>query len=203
MREKRTIMDGAHIERALRRVADEILEHNGGAAGLMLLGIQRRGVYLANRLADLLQNAEKVKVPKGQLDITLYRDDLTLLSDEPIVHSTSLPGDVTGQKIILADDVLYTGRTIRAALDALTDLGRPASVQLVVLVDRGHRELPIQPDFLGRRVPTALSETVEVRLSELDGEDRVVVCQAGELRRGTGDDEGLDRHAEGSGADRP
>lgn len=177
MKEKTTIMTGRDMERALKRISDEILERNRGVADLVVLGIQRRGVYLANRLSELLKAAEKTKIPTGELDITLYRDDISLLSDQPVVHSTSIPVDIAGKKIVLVDDVLYTGRTVRAALDALTDLGRTASVQLVVLVDRGHRELPIQPDYVGKVVPTSNSETVDVRVCELDNEDRVVICQ--------------------------
>ena len=125
----------------------------------------------------MLKEAENMKVPTGELDITLYRDDISVLSDQPVVHSTSVPGDITGKRVILVDDVLFTGRTVRAALDAITDLGRPERVQLAVLVDRGHRELPIAADYVGKTVPTSRSENVEVRVKELDGEDRVVICE--------------------------
>ena len=144
---------------------------------MILIGIQRRGVYLAARLREILKEMENVKVPRGELDITLYRDDISTLADQPVVHSTSVPGDITGKRVVLVDDVLFTGRTIRAALDALTDLGRPERVQLVVLVDRGHRELPISADYVGKVIPTSRMENVEVRVKELDGEDRAVICE--------------------------
>jgi len=141
------------------------------------VGIQRRGVFLANRIREVLRQIEQEKVPTGELDITLYRDDLTLLHDHPVVHSTSMPLDITGKRIILVDDVIYTGRTIRAALDALMDLGRPSVVQLAVLVDRGHRELPVAPNFVGKNVPTSREEVVEVRVTEIDGINEVVICE--------------------------
>ncbi|NLK18463.1 MAG: bifunctional pyr operon transcriptional regulator/uracil phosphoribosyltransferase PyrR [Synergistaceae bacterium] len=136
------------MERVLRRIAVEIVERNKGLDKVILLGIQRRGVHLAARIRELFREEEKVKVPSGELDITLYRDDISVLADQPVVHSTSVPGDITGKRIILVDDVLFTGRTVRAALDAITDLGRPERVQLAVLVDRGHRELPIAADYV-------------------------------------------------------
>jgi len=176
LKEKVQVMTAEDMERALRRMGSEILERNHGCEGLVLIGIQRRGVYLASRLRDYLREAEGVKVPFGELDITLYRDDISLLDDQPIVHSTSLPGDINGKRIVLVDDVLYTGRTIRAALEALADLGRPGSVQLAILIDRGHRELPIQPDYLGKTVPTSSQEVVDVRVHELDGEDEALIC---------------------------
>jgi len=141
------------------------------------VGIQRRGVFLAHRIREVLRQIEQEKVPTGELDITLYRDDLTLLHDHPVVHSTSMPLDITGKRIILVDDVIYTGRTIRAALDALMDLGRPSVVQLAVLVDRGHRELPVAPNFVGKNVPTSREEVVEVRMTEIDGINEVVICE--------------------------
>ena len=177
LKEKKRVMTAGDMERALRRMSSEILERNRGCENLIIIGIQRRGVYLAARVREYLREAEGVKVPLGELDITLYRDDISLLDDRPIVHSTSVSDDINGRRIILVDDVLYTGRTIRAALEALADLGRPGSVQLLVLIDRGHRELPIQPDYLGKAVPTSSEETVEVRVSELDGTDETVICE--------------------------
>ncbi|MDY4033394.1 MAG: bifunctional pyr operon transcriptional regulator/uracil phosphoribosyltransferase PyrR [Pyramidobacter sp.] len=176
LKEKAVVMTAEDMERALRRMGNEIVERNRGADDLVIIGIQRRGVYLAGRLREFLRVAEGVKLPLGELDITLYRDDITLLSDQPVVHSTSIPVDVNGRRIILVDDVLYTGRTIRAALEAIGDIGRPACVQLLILIDRGHRELPIQPDYLGKAVPTSSQEIVDVRVKELDGEDVAVIC---------------------------
>ena len=158
-------------------MAHEIVESNKGLKEVVLVGIQRRGVFLANRIREVLRQIEQEKVPTGELDITLYRDDLTLLHDHPVVHSTSMPLDITGKRIILVDDVIYTGRTIRAALDALMDLGRPSVVQLAVLVDRGHRELPVAPNFVGKNVPTSREEVVEVRVTEIDGINEVVICE--------------------------
>lgn len=175
--EKARVMTDQDMERILRRMSHEILERNRGLETMIIVGIQRRGVYLANRLREILAHLESTKMPSGVLDITLYRDDLTLLHDQPVVHSTSIPDDVNARKILLVDDVLYTGRTIRAALDALMDLGRPSSVQLAVLVDRGHRELPIHPDYVGRNIPTSRNEVIEVRVSEIDGKDEVVICE--------------------------
>ncbi len=175
--EKVTVMGPGDMERVLRRIAVEIVERNKGLDRVILLGIQRRGVHLAARIRELFREEEKVKVPSGELDITLYRDDISVLADQPVVHSTSVPGDITGKRIILVDDVLFTGRTVRAALDAITDLGRPERVQLAVLVDRGHRELPIAADYVGKIIPTSRSENVEVRVKELDGEDKVIICE--------------------------
>lgn len=175
--EKARVMTSQDMERVLRRMSHEVIERNRGLENMIVVGIQRRGVNLANRLKDILGHSESLKIPFGVLDITLYRDDLTLLHDQPVVHSTSIPDDVDGRKILLVDDVLYTGRTIRAAMDALMDLGRPSSVQLAVLVDRGHRELPIQPDYVGKAIPTSRSEIIEVRVKELDGIDEVVICE--------------------------
>ncbi len=177
LKEKAVVMTAEDMERVLNRMAHEILEKNRGLERVILVGIQRRGVYLASRLREYLHGLENVKVPSGVLDITLYRDDLTLLHDQPVVHSTSIPVDVTNSRIVLVDDVLFTGRTIRAALDALMDLGRPDMVQLAVLVDRGHKELPIHADYMGKAVPTSRNEVIEVRVSELDGRDEVVICE--------------------------
>ena len=176
LKEKAVVMTAEDMERALRRMGNEIVERNHGAGDLVIIGIQRRGVYLAGRLREFLRTSEGVKLPLGELDITLYRDDITLLSDQPVVHSTSIPVDINGRRIVLVDDVLYTGRTIRAALEAIGDIGRPACVQLLILIDRGHRELPIQPDYLGRAGPTSSQEIVDVRVKELDGEDIAVIC---------------------------
>lgn len=170
------IMDAEGVNRALIRIAHEILEKNKGTAQICLVGIRTRGAFLALRLKECIKSIEKVEVPVGILDITLYRDDLTLASSQPIVHETTIPFDITGKKLILVDDVLYTGRTIRAALDAVTDFGRPAQIQLAVLIDRGHRELPIRPDYVGKNIPTAEDESVRVLLTETDDqEDKVIV----------------------------
>jgi pyrimidine operon attenuation protein/uracil phosphoribosyltransferase len=177
LKEKTRIMNEEDMSRALKRLAHEILEKNRGVENTLLVGIQRRGVHLASRLKSYIGETESIKVPSGILDITLYRDDLTLLHEQPVVHSTALPVDITNRTVILVDDVIYTGRTIRAAMDALMDLGRPSSVQLCVLVDRGHRELPIHPDFVGKITPTSHEEIVEVRVKELDEVDEVVICE--------------------------
>jgi pyrimidine operon attenuation protein/uracil phosphoribosyltransferase len=178
MKEKAQILDYDGIRRSLTRIAHEVVEKNKGIDGIILVGIRRRGVPLAERLADLINQVEGARPPVGKLDITLYRDDLTALSDQPVVHGTELPVDIAGKKIVLVDDVLYTGRTVRAALDALVDLGRPQYIQLAVLVDRGHRELPIRADYIGKNVPTANREFIHVKLKEVDGEDRVVIMEA-------------------------
>jgi pyrimidine operon attenuation protein/uracil phosphoribosyltransferase len=175
MREKTRILDKDSLGRSLMRIAHEILEKNKGTRELCLVGIRNRGVYLAQRLADCIEKIEKEKISVGVLDITLYRDDLSLIAAQPVVHKTEIGFDITGKNIILIDDVLYTGRTVRAALDALMDLGRPCSIQLAVLIDRGHREIPLRPDYVGKNIPTAQNETVEVRLSETDGKDEVVI----------------------------
>lgn len=177
MKEKAKILDKEGMDRALMRIAHEILEKNKGTDTLGLVGIRNRGVYLAKRLAECIKRIEDKEVPVGILDITLYRDDLTLIAASPIVHKTEIDFDISDKIVALVDDVLYTGRTIRAALDALIDFGRPKSIQLAVLVDRGHRELPIRPDFVGKNIPTAKNETVEVRLSEVDGVDEVVIIE--------------------------
>lgn len=178
MIEKSKILDADSLSRALMRMAHEILEKNHGLAELCLIGIRNRGAYLAQRLAECIKTIEKEAPRVGILDITLYRDDLTLASAQPVVHSTEIDFDITGQNVVLVDDVLYTGRTIRAALDALVDLGRPKLIQLAVLIDRGHRELPIRADYVGKNIPTAPHEQVEVRLKESDGKDEVVLTEA-------------------------
>lgn len=177
MQEKAKILDKNTIQRTLMRMAHEILEKNKGTQKLCLVGVRNRGVYLAHRLAACIMNIENAEIPVGVLDITLYRDDLTLLSPNPVVHKTEISFDVTDKIVVLVDDVLYTGRTVRAALDALMDLGRPTSIQLAVLIDRGHRELPVRPDFVGKNIPTSKDELVELRLSESDGIDEAVIMQ--------------------------
>lgn len=172
---KKLVMDEDAVRRVLYRLSHEITEENKGVAGLMLVGIRTRGVPLARRLADLIRQHEKAEVPVGVLDITFYRDDLTIISPQPVVHRTEIPGRVTDKKIVLVDDVLFTGRTVRAALDALMDLGRPRAIQLAVLIDRGHRQLPIRADYVGKNIPTSPWEMVHVLLSETDGEDRILV----------------------------
>lgn len=172
---KSQVMDKEGIARAVTRIAHEILEENKGTNNLVIVGIRNRGAYLAQRLAGAIEEIEKSKVPVGILDITLYRDDLTTIAHKPIVRETKIEFDITDKKIILVDDVLYTGRTIRCALDELIDFGRPAKIQLAVLVDRGHRELPVRADYVGKNIPTSLDEVVQVRLSETDGCDEVVI----------------------------
>ncbi len=171
------IMDKEAIRRAILRMAHEILEKNKGVGELCLVGIRTRGVFLAQRLAKAISEIEQVMPPVGVLDITLYRDDLTLIDVQPIVRETQINFDITDKKIILVDDVLYTGRTIRAALDALVDFGRPSSIQLAVLVDRGHRELPIRADFVGKNIPTAKNQNVQVILQEIDQKEDLVLVE--------------------------
>ena len=171
----RQIMTAEEIRRATTRISHEIVEKQAGTAGLVLVGIQRRGVPLAHRVAAAIAEHEGVEIPVGALDITFYRDDLSLVAQQPLVKGTDLPFDLNESTIVLVDDVLYTGRTIRAAMDALVDFGRPQSVQLAVLVDRGHRELPIRADYVGKNLPTSRREQVQVRLAEADGVDEVVI----------------------------
>ena len=173
------LMNKNDIDRALIRMAHEIIEKNRGIKKLCLVGIQRGGVHLAKRLASKIKLIEKKDIPVGSLDIAFYRDDLNIRKEQPIVRRTEIPFEVTDLKIILVDDVLFTGRSIRAAMDALIDMGRPASIQLAVLIDRGHRELPIKADYAGKNIPTALSETVEVNLVEEGAEDKVILEKAG------------------------
>jgi pyrimidine operon attenuation protein/uracil phosphoribosyltransferase len=174
LREKAQVLDEAALDRALTRIAHEILERNDGAADLAFVGLRTRGVTLAQRLAGAITRIDGAALPVGALDITLYRDDLAMRG-VPVVRGTEIPFSIKGKTVILVDDVLFTGRTIRAALDAIIDLGRPKSVQLAILVDRGHRELPIRPDYIGKNLPTSRRESVAVRLREHDGEDRVVI----------------------------
>lgn len=168
-------MDAEAIRRALVRIAHEILEHHKGTQGVALVGIRTRGALLAQRMAGALEAIDRHPIGVGVLDITLYRDDLSRIAPNPIVHATEIPFDVTDLHLVLVDDVLFTGRTIRAALNALNDLGRPRTIQLAVLVDRGHRELPIRADYVGKNLPTSLQERVEVRLNELDGAEEVAL----------------------------
>lgn len=177
MQEKTLLMDAKAIERALTRIAHEIIEKNKGTQGLVLVGIRRRGVPIALRLAEMIEQIEGVALPVGVLDIALYRDDLTTQMEQPVVHQTSLPVSIVDKVVILVDDVLYTGRTVRAGLDALIDIGRPLMIQLAVLVDRGHRELPIRADYVGKNVPTSRREMIAVRMSETDGSDEVVIME--------------------------
>jgi pyrimidine operon attenuation protein/uracil phosphoribosyltransferase len=177
LREKGRLMSSSEIERTLVRLAHEIVERNNGATNLGLVGIKRRGVPLAERIAKLIGTIEKAPVETGVLDISFYRDDLSTAGPRPVVEKGEVGFDVNGRDIILMDDVLYTGRTIRAALDALFDHGRPKSVQLLVLIDRGHRELPIEARYIGRTVPTSRREIIEVKLREIDGDEQVLLVE--------------------------
>ncbi|MBI4115041.1 MAG: bifunctional pyr operon transcriptional regulator/uracil phosphoribosyltransferase PyrR [Candidatus Omnitrophica bacterium] len=181
MKQQKQVLDSEGIRRVLIRIAHEILERNKGTGDLVLIGVRTGGAHLAKRLASEIETIEKVQVLLGVVDITLYRDDLSELGPQAKVRETKIPFDITDKKVILVDDVLYTGRTIRAALDALIDFGRPQSIQLAVLADRGHRELPIKPDYVGKNIPTSQTETVEVRLVE-DGKpkDELVILSQGE-----------------------
>jgi len=176
------VMDADRMSRSLTRIAHEIVERNRGIGELALVGIRERGVPLARRIAVELNRISNTDVPTGALDITLYRDDLMrqAVGPQPLVRSTDIPFDIDNRVILLVDDVLYTGRTIRAALDALIDFGRPRAIQLVVLIDRGHRELPIKADYVGKNVPTSRRESIQVRLQEVDGHDEVVIQSDGE-----------------------
>jgi pyrimidine operon attenuation protein/uracil phosphoribosyltransferase len=177
--QRQLLMDERAVERALARMAREIVERNAGVAGLAILGIQRRGVQLADRIATEIERAENARPPVGTLDITLYRDDLTAIGPRPVLGETRLPqGGIEGRRVVIIDDVLYTGRTVRAALDELADFGRPARIFLCVLIDRGGRELPIQPDIVGRVTPTAPHQRVEVLVPELDGRLAVELIRA-------------------------
>ncbi|WP_462331726.1 bifunctional pyr operon transcriptional regulator/uracil phosphoribosyltransferase PyrR [Schwartzia sp. (in: firmicutes)] len=173
--DKTMLMDGDAIRRALTRISHEIVEKNKGIEDLVLVGIRTRGVPIAERIADEIEKIEGKRPLVGVLDITLYRDDLSTMAYQPVLKSTQIPGDISGKSVVLTDDVLYTGRTIRAALDALIDMGRPHIIQLAVLIDRGHRELPIRADYVGKNVPTSAHETISVELNELDGDEKVML----------------------------
>jgi len=171
----RRIMTADEVRRAVVRISHEVVEKHAGTEGLVLIGIQRRGVPLARRLAAAISEHEDVELPVGALDITFYRDDLSMIAQQPLVKGTDIPFDLNDRTVVLVDDVLYTGRTIRAAMDALVDFGRPRAIRLAVLVDRGHRELPIRADHVGKNVPTSREEVVKVALEEIDGEDAVTI----------------------------
>ncbi|MGC5325654.1 bifunctional pyr operon transcriptional regulator/uracil phosphoribosyltransferase PyrR [Brevibacillus sp. SYSU BS000544] len=175
MTDKSIIMDEAAIRRALTRIAHEIIERNKGVEDCIIVGIKTRGVFLAEKIVQRIEQIENARVQVGELDITFYRDDLTHKAEDAVFQGAKLPGEITGKTIILVDDVLFTGRTVRAALDAIIDQGRPKMIQLAVLVDRGHRELPIRPDYVGKNVPTSRSEIVAVQLQEVDGHDCVTI----------------------------
>jgi pyrimidine operon attenuation protein/uracil phosphoribosyltransferase len=174
---EKLVMDASEVARAVTRIAHEILERNKVTQNLALVGIRTGGVYLAHRLVKRMLEIERVQVPSGELDITLYRDDLSIRKDQPILRKTTIPFDISDLKIVLVDDVFFTGRTIRAAMDSLMDLGRPAEIQLAVLVDRGHRQLPIRANYIGKNVPTSRDEIVQVFLEEEGEDDRVVILK--------------------------
>ena len=176
MQKKTQLMDEAQMRRTITRMAHEIIERNQGAADVVLVGIRRRGEPIARMLADAIQRVEGALPPVGTVDITFYRDDLTHLSVDPTLNRTDIPFSIEGRTVVLVDDVLYTGRTARAALDALMDMGRARRIQLAVLIDRGHRELPIRADFVGKNVPTAVSEFIRVAVDAIDGETSVWLC---------------------------
>ncbi|MBI5873723.1 MAG: bifunctional pyr operon transcriptional regulator/uracil phosphoribosyltransferase PyrR [Candidatus Omnitrophica bacterium] len=178
MKEKAHIMDKNGMQRTLARMAHEILEKNKGTRDLVIVGVRTRGAHLAERLAQTIEKIDGHKPPVGILDITLYRDDLSSIAQQPVVHKTEIDFDIQDKKVILVDDVLYTGRTVRAALDEIIDFGRPQFIQLAVFIDRGHRELPIRADYVGKNIPTSPKETVEVRLEESEGKDEVVVLES-------------------------
>jgi pyrimidine operon attenuation protein/uracil phosphoribosyltransferase len=171
------VLDAKTIQRALVRIAHEIVEKNKGAENMAVIGIQNRGAYLAERVAKLIEQIEGVEIPLGLMDITLYRDDVQTKLDQPVVQKTEIPFDVVDKVIILVDDVLYTGRTVRAALDQIIDFGRPRNIQFAVLVDRGHRELPIRADYVGKNIPTAQDDRVKVKIKEVDDEDSVSIVK--------------------------
>ncbi|MGY3750339.1 bifunctional pyr operon transcriptional regulator/uracil phosphoribosyltransferase PyrR [Vagococcus acidifermentans] len=172
------IIDGTTMKRALTRITYEIIERHNGIEDIVLVGVKTRGIFIANRIANRLKQLEGVSVPVGELDITLYRDDQhQVSSDEPELHSSNVPVDITDKEVILVDDVIFTGRTIRAALDAIMDIGRPKKISLAVLVDRGHRELPIRADYVGKNIPTSMKEQIIVDMEEVDGQDRILIRQ--------------------------
>lgn len=177
MKFKTRIMDKAAIDRSITRIAHEIIERNHGIDNIVIVGIFTRGVYLARRIAEKINQIESKSLEIGSLDITLYRDDLSKLEENPVVHGTNILTSIDDKNVVLVDDVLYTGRTVRAAMDALIDFGRPKTIQLAILIDRGHRELPIRPDFVGKNVPTSKSEIIHVRLEEVDGAEDVLLSE--------------------------
>ena len=185
MPEPKVVLDGEDMRRTLTRIAHEIVENGGDPGALALVGIHRRGAVLADRLQSLIAELHDIDVPLGDLDISFYRDDVTMRGGAPVVHATHLDFDVDARTVVIVDDVLFTGRTVRAAIEALFDYGRPARVQLAVLADRGHRELPLRPDYVGKNLPTARSERVFVRVRELDGEDSVTIAEQEAIAAGT------------------
>lgn len=176
-RKKAEIMDEAAMTRAIKRIAHEIIERNKGTENLMLIGIHRRGVPFARRIGELIMQEENVTLPVGTLDITFYRDDLSLLAEHPQVKGTDIPANVNGMNVVMVDDVLYTGRTARSAMDAIMDMGRANTIQLAVLIDRGHRELPIRADYVGKNVPTSRQEMIKVSVNDYDGEESVALYE--------------------------
>lgn len=176
---KKEVVDAVTMKRALTRISYEIIERNKGIQDIVLVGIKTRGIYIAQRLAERLKQLEDIDVPVGELDITLYRDDVKDM-EEPELHSSDVPVSIEGKEVILVDDVLYTGRTIRAAMDAVMDLGRPRKISLAVLVDRGHRELPIRADYVGKNIPTSKNEEIIVEMEERDGADRIMISKGNE-----------------------
>jgi len=181
---EKQILSGVDVGRSVTRLAHEIVEKNGGCDGLVLVGLQTRGVPLAHRLASQIKQFADIEVPVGALDITFHRDDLHSLDDQPVVSNTEIPVSIRGKSVVLVDDVIYTGRSIRAAMDALINLGRPQRIQLAALIDRGHRELPIRADYVGKNIPTSKYENVRVRLDEIDDLDEVVLTNGGGKRNG-------------------
>jgi pyrimidine operon attenuation protein/uracil phosphoribosyltransferase len=179
---EKVIMSAQEIKRAVLRLAHEVAEKNKGSRGLLLIGVRTRGVPLAQRMATAIKELGEGDIPVGALDISLYRDDLSSLGTKAVIHPNDIPTDIEGKRVILVDDVLYTGRSTRAAMDALMDLGRPERIQLAVLVDRGHRELPIKPNYVGKNIPAARKERVQVRLKEVDGRDEVVIIGSRESK---------------------
>jgi len=176
-KEMKALADREDIDRVITRVAHEILEKNKGSKDVVLVGIKTRGVPLAKRIAKKIEEIENKVISCGELDITLYRDDLSQISSQPIVHNTEIPFDINEKVVVLVDDVIYTGRTVRSAMDALIDLGRPGAIQLAVLVDRGHREVPIRADFVGKNIPTSKNEIIEVKLDEIDDKEEIVIAK--------------------------
>ncbi|HHZ6739766.1 bifunctional pyr operon transcriptional regulator/uracil phosphoribosyltransferase PyrR [Enterococcus faecalis] len=179
MMPKKEVVDAVTMKRALTRISYEIIERNKGIQDIVLVGIKTRGIYIAQRLSERLKQLEEIDVPVGELDITLYRDDVKDM-EEPELHSSDVPVSIEGKEVILVDDVLYTGRTIRAAMDAVMDLGRPRKISLAVLVDRGHRELPIRADYVGKNIPTSKTEEIIVEMEERDGADRIMISKGNE-----------------------